>query len=302
MGRLVLAVVVLLAVLTALTASAAVLEVDGGVLQVFRLRAEIDLSPLRATVDIKPETLETKSEGNPVIAFIELPAGHDVGNIVASTVRLCRGTDFCANGVVPGSAPPPRVGDADGDGVPDLRVSFDRAAVLALVADVTPPATATFTVSGRLFNGRPFQGSDTVMLVSPGGPPAPAGGPVQTTSEGTPAATSPPAGSEATPQPTEPAATPQPEPAPQPTPEVTPQTEPTPQPTSEATPPAGEPPSAEPSPEAGESSAPGAEPALQPATEPDPEPSPEPATESVPDSTPEESLPATPEPTETATP
>lgn len=288
MARLVLALAVLLAVLTALTASAAVLEVDGGVLQVFRLRAEIDLSPLRATVDIKPETLEKKSEGNPVIAFIELPAGHDVGNIVVSTVRLCRGTDFCANGVVPGSAPPPRVGDADGDGVPDLRVSFDRAAVLALVADVTPPATATFTVSGRLSNGRPFQGSDTVMLVSPGGPPAPAGGPLQTTSEGTPAATSPPAGSEATPQPAEPAATPQQEPTPQPAPE--------------ATPPAGEPPSAEPSPEAGESSAPGAEQALQPATEPDPEPSPEPATESVPDSTPEESLPATPEPTETATP
>ncbi len=306
MARLVLALAVPLAVLTALTASAAVLEVDGGVLQVFRFRAEIDLSPLRATVDIKPEALEKKSEGNPVIAFIELPAGYDVANIVVSTVRLCRGTDFCANGVVPGSTPPPRVGDADGDGVPDLRVSFDRAAVIALVADVTPPATATFTVSGRLSNGRPFQGSDTVMLVSPGGPPAPAGGPAQTTSEGAPVATSPPAGSEATPQPTEPAATPQPEPTPQPTPEVTPQTEPMPQPTPEATPPVGEPPFAEPSPEAGEDSAPGAEPASPPATEPGAEPTPEPTVESLPGSMPEESPPVTPEPspepTETTTP
>lgn len=296
MARLVLALAVLLAVLTALTASAAVLEVDGGVLQVFRLRAEIDLSSLRVTVDIKPETLEKRLQGEPVIAFIDLPDGYDEADIEVSTVRLCWGTDPCATGVAPGSTPPARVVGGR------LRVGFDRAAVLALVADVPPPATVTFTVSGRLSSGRPFQGSDTVMLVSPGGPPAPAGGPAQTTSEGTPAATSPPAGSEATPQPTEPAATPQPEPVPQSTPEVTPQTEPTPQPTPEATPPVEEPPSVEPSPEAGDSSAPGVEPASPPATEPDPEPPPQPATESVPDSTAEESLPATPEPTETATP
>lgn len=215
MARLVLALAVLLAVLTALTASAAVLEVDGGVLQVFRFRAEIDLSPLRATVDIKPETLEKKSEGEPVIAFIELPEGHNVADIVASTVRLCRGTDPCANGVAPGSPPPTMVVGGR------LRVGFDRAAVLALVGDVTPPATVTFTVSGRLSSGRPFSGSDTVMLVSPGGPPAPAGNSVQTTSNDTPADPAPPTGSE-------PAPAPEPEVTPEPTPtaEVTPSVEP----------------------------------------------------------------------------
>jgi len=216
MVRLVLALAALLTVLTALTASAAMLEVDGGVLQVFRFRAEIDLSPLRATVDIKPETLEKKSEGEPVIAFIELPERYDETEIDLSTVRLCLGTEPCDDGVSPGGVPPARVVGGR------LRVGFDRAAVLALVGDVAPPAAVTFTVSGRLASGRPFSGSDTVNLVSPGGPPAPAGNSVQETPGDSPADPAPPNGGE-------PASAPEPEVTPEPTPtaEVTPPVEPT---------------------------------------------------------------------------
>lgn len=264
MARLVLALAVLLAVLTAVTASAAVLEVGGGVLQVFRLRAEIDLSPLRATVDIKPETLEKKSEGNPVIAFIELPEGHDAGDIDVGSVRLCRGTEPCDGGVSPGGVPPARVVGGR------LRVGFDRAAVLALVADVTPPATVTFTVSGRLSSGRPFSGADSVMLVSPGGPPAPAVDSLETTSSDGPVDTTPPTDDEATTQPTEPEVTPVP------TPSV------------EATS------SVEPSPNGSVNSTTEQPPQTQ--EEPVAESTPEPTSESLADLKPEESPPATPEP------
>jgi hypothetical protein len=280
-GRLVLVLIVLLTVLTAVTASAAVLEVDGGVLQVFRLRAEIDVSPLRATVDIKPETLGKKSEGKPVIAFIELPEGHDAGDIEISSVRLCRGTDPCANGVAPGSTPPARVVGGR------LRVGFDRAAVLALVADVTPPATLTFTVSGRLSSGRPFSGSDSVMLVSPGGPPEPASDSVETTSSNGPVDTTLPTGDGAMPQPTEPEVTPEPMPSVEEISSVQPSPNGSVNSTTEQPP---HPQEAQPAPQ----------------EEPVAESTPEPTSESLADSKPEESLPATPEPSpepnETATP
>ncbi len=121
-------------------------------------------SPIVATVDIKPESLQKRSHGPSVLAFIELPTGIDVEDIAVATVRMCLGTDPCGTGGVP--ATNPKVGDADADGVPDLKVQFDRASVIALVASIPAPAVATFTVSG-LVGGSTFAGRDTVRLVDP---------------------------------------------------------------------------------------------------------------------------------------
>jgi hypothetical protein len=237
------AALALVVVLAAVSASAAKLTVNGGTLQVFTY--PVDIGPIPASVDIKPESLQKKSRGAPVIVFIELPSGSDASNIDVASLRLCLGADPCSpSGVAPDGPPgaKPKVGDHDGDGIPDLKVTFDRAAVIALVAGVTPPATVSFTVSGIVDPpGRIFAGSDTVKLVDPESAPAPWPPPAP---EVTPAPTPQP-----TPTP-EPTATPAPEPTPSPTPEATPTqtpeqtpspeptatTEPAPSPTPEATP------------------------------------------------------------------
>jgi len=205
--------------------------------------------PIAATVDIKPESLQKKSRGAPVIAFIELPSGSDASNIQPDSVRLCLGLGPgpCADGLAPDGPPgaKPKVGDHDGDGIPDLKVTFDRAAVIALVADVTPPATVSFTVSGIV--GPPdliFAGSDTVKLVDPRSVPAPVTEPAtpapMPAPQSAPTPDVPPAPApEPTPTPEgtatpEPTPTPAPEPTPIPEPTTTP--EPTPTPTPEPTP------------------------------------------------------------------
>ena len=174
-----------IAAASAVYGSAASLQVDGGTLQVFVYTVTIPSatpSPtgtatatatpapaLLATVDVKPESLQKRSQGQPVTAFVELPAGHDVSQIDVDSVRLCLGSDPCgSDGVPPDGAPgaKPKVGDYDGDGVPDLKVTFDRAAVIALVEGVKPPATVTFTVSGDV-GARTFAGGAAVKLVDP---------------------------------------------------------------------------------------------------------------------------------------
>jgi len=158
------AAMVIIASLAALvTAIAATLAVAPSTLGIFFLPVTPP-SPVVATVDIRPGSLQKRSQGASVVAFIELPTGFDVAQIAIATVRVCLGTDPCGTGGVP--ATNPKVGDADGDGIPDLKVQFDRASVIALVANIPAPALVTFTVSGFV-GGSIFAGSDTVRLVDP---------------------------------------------------------------------------------------------------------------------------------------
>jgi len=158
------AAVVAVASLAALvTAIAATLVVAPATLGIFFLPVTPP-SPIVATVDIKPESLQKRSHGPAVLAFIELPPGFDVADIAVPTVRVCLGTDPCGTGGVP--AMNPKVDDADADGVPDLKVQFDRASVVALVASIPAPTVVTLTISGFV-GGSTFAGSDTVRLVDP---------------------------------------------------------------------------------------------------------------------------------------
>jgi len=161
-------VIIFLAVLCGATfGAAASVELDGGILQVFSYAVDIEIPPISAEVDIKPESLQKKSAGQPVIAFIELPQEYDVTDIDVATVRLCLGTAPCAGGVASDGAPgaTPEVGDHDGDGIADLKISFGRCEVIALVSDVPAPVVVTFTVSGKV-GPYIFAGSDTVRLIN----------------------------------------------------------------------------------------------------------------------------------------
>jgi len=145
--------------------------------------------PIPATVDIDPDTLNRHSQGNFVTAYVELPEPWDVADIDVSTVKLAVEGEAAA---VSAESDPTGVGNYDNDGIPDRMVKFDRAAVIALVADVTAPSTVTFTVSGIVDPpGRTFAGSDTVRLVDPEPEPSPSPTASPTPSS-TPAATATP--------------------------------------------------------------------------------------------------------------
>lgn len=116
--------------------------------------------PLAATVDVKPDTLnlKSKSDKNAVTIYIELPDGNDPAAIDVSTLRLAGPL-----GDVPALAAPSAVGDYDADGVPDLMVKFDRAAVIA----VSQPGATAYTVIGSLTSGKGLIGADTVNVIAP---------------------------------------------------------------------------------------------------------------------------------------
>jgi len=123
------------------------------------------LPSIMATVDIDPDTLNLRSKGKWISAYIELPEGYNVGDINATTILL--------NGTVPAETQPTAIGDYDEDGVPDLMVKLSRAEVVSLILNnvdveqllVERFVYVTLTVTGELYDGTPFQGSDTIGVI-----------------------------------------------------------------------------------------------------------------------------------------
>ena len=109
---------------------------------------------IRATIDFDPDTLNLKSKGKFVTVYIELPPGYDVSQIDVSSITL--------NGTVPALDKPTKVGDYDSDGVPDLMVKFDGAAVQDLL---TPGSQVEITITGEV-TGIGFEGSDTIRVIN----------------------------------------------------------------------------------------------------------------------------------------
>jgi len=118
-----------------------------------------------ATIDIHPDTLNLKSKGKWITCFIELPEGYDASDINISTVML--------NATIPVSLPdvpapkpvPTKIGDHDGDGIPDLMVKFNRTMVseLILYRGITY-GNVTLTITGEV-NGTLFAGIDSIDAV-----------------------------------------------------------------------------------------------------------------------------------------
>lgn len=134
---------------------------DPSTLGVFRQHVVIPIPTLAAEVDLKPESLEKTADGVPVDAFIAI-AGGRASEIVAQSVRLCRGFDPCTGGVAAVSA---RMVDGG-----MLMATFPRAEVAALVADVPPPQSVRFTVTGAVrAPAAQFSGGDDVLILAPRG-------------------------------------------------------------------------------------------------------------------------------------
>ncbi len=114
----------------------------------FQAAAQFPAIP--ATVDIEPDTLNLKSLGNTVRAFIQMTE-RDVNDIVPSTVKLCLPTNECVNAIS---------GRVEND---TFKAYFDRAAVIVLLGVQTGPVT--FTVTGTVA-GRTFEGTDTERIIA----------------------------------------------------------------------------------------------------------------------------------------
>ncbi|MHC4489187.1 MAG: hypothetical protein ACYSW7_08445 [Planctomycetota bacterium] len=109
-----------------------------------------------ASIDIKPDTLNTKSKGKWITCYIELSESYLVEDINVGTVLL--------ENSIPPEASPTEIGDNDNDGIPDLMVKFDRQELIPLLE----VGDAELTIAGELGDGTPFEGSDTIRVIRPG--------------------------------------------------------------------------------------------------------------------------------------
>jgi predicted GH43/DUF377 family glycosyl hydrolase len=114
-----------------------------------------------AEVSFSPNTLNLKGKGKSVTGYIELPNGYDAAGTDVSTILL--------NGTVPAELSPTAIGDYDGDGIPDLMVKFNRIAVSQFIlAQNIKFGNVTLTLTGKLFDGTMFEGSDLIHVKMPG--------------------------------------------------------------------------------------------------------------------------------------
>jgi hypothetical protein len=117
---------------------------------------------IETAVDFVPDTLNLKSKGKFITAYIELPEGYDVTQINVSSIML--------NNLVSVLLEPTEIGDYDNDGIPDLMVKFDRSEVQAIL---TPEEEVTLTLVGKLAHDGGdggdigFKGFDTIRVVNP---------------------------------------------------------------------------------------------------------------------------------------
>jgi len=119
-----------------------------------------DSSPIAATLDIDPDTLNLKSNGNPITAYIELGEDADISEIDTVTIEL-RLNGAAIAYVEPH---PTGIGDEDGDGIEDLMVKFDR----QIVKETLTPGSITLEVFGYLIDDtRSFTGTDTITVIQP---------------------------------------------------------------------------------------------------------------------------------------
>jgi hypothetical protein len=115
-------------------------------------------------IDIDPDTLNLKSKGKFITAYVELE-GADVRDIDASSILLNGAISPVLDeryGFV--TSEDSYIVDHDEDGVPERMVKFWRSEVQEIL-DVG--LSVSITVSGQLFDGTPFTGTDEIRVIDP---------------------------------------------------------------------------------------------------------------------------------------
>ena len=109
-----------------------------------------------AYLNFDPDALNLSSMGNTVKMVIELPAGLDPHDIVIASIRL--------NDTVPALPAPISFTDENSNGVPELVVRFDRAAVEAALQ---PGNAVPITIQGEVRDTAWFRGTTTARVIRP---------------------------------------------------------------------------------------------------------------------------------------
>jgi hypothetical protein len=104
---------------------------------------------IEAGVDIKPDTLNTKSRGRWMTCYIDLPMGYDVHDIVLDSIVL-ENIVFIEKGDIQDST---------------LMVKFKRSDVIDLFQ--SKQDAHKITIKGELNNGMQFEGYDWIRVISP---------------------------------------------------------------------------------------------------------------------------------------
>jgi hypothetical protein len=125
---------------------------------------------LETTIHIAPRTLNFKSRGKWITAYIELTSGWNVEDIDLASIRL--------NGTLETTGPS-EVGDHDEDGVPDLMVKFDRQALIRMLrGTVATPGEVELRITGEIMlepdafpfevSTFSFEASENIRVIDPG--------------------------------------------------------------------------------------------------------------------------------------
>jgi len=118
----------------------------------------------KVALSFDPNQLNASGKGKYVTGSLEPAAPYGPGDIDVSTVRL--------NGVPVAPGAPATIGDYDKDGIPDLTLKFDRAAVAAAVS---PGPKVTLTASG-IIGFECFNATTVIKVKSSSAQPDPANG------------------------------------------------------------------------------------------------------------------------------
>lgn len=116
-----------------------------------------------ATVEYGPETINLKSRGKFVTAYIELPDSFNPENIEVSSISITTIDDIPITPILT-EVQPTEIGDFDSDNIPDLMVKFDRSAL----QQVLTPGMREIRLEGLLVTGQPFVGERSVAVIRPG--------------------------------------------------------------------------------------------------------------------------------------
>jgi len=113
-----------------------------------------------ANFDLQPDTISPAGAPPAVTAIVTLPPGYPTDLIDTTSLKLVIG----AHEVQPTSVE--SLGDTDNDGLPELKLTFDGAAVQGSLP--VGPSFTEASVTGLLKDGTHLGGSDTVGLILPG--------------------------------------------------------------------------------------------------------------------------------------
>lgn len=118
-----------------------------------------------AHVEVHPQTINKKAKGQFVTVLIESHGSWRVEDVDLDTVTLQAVAPVVTAALAVAAGSPTELGDANGNGILDRTVKFDRATVQSWFGSDT---MATFRVAGRLFDGQSFRGEAVARIIDAG--------------------------------------------------------------------------------------------------------------------------------------